>query len=89
MSAPAMTRQEQLVHDLEQAHIARSYGAPEATYTLFGTAATEIRELLLHIELLNDEIKSQEAKLLVIADALFEGRAEIKRQEAMIRDLQR
>jgi hypothetical protein len=89
MTATTISRQQQLVHDLEQAHISRSYGAPEATYTLFGAAATEIRELLLHIERLNDDIKSQEAKLFVIADALFEGRAEIKRQEAMIRDLQR
>lgn len=73
MTSTALNRQEQLVRDLEQAHISRSYGAPEATYTLFGAAATEIRELLLHIERLDE--------------ALIEARAEIKRQEAMIRDL--
>ena len=73
MSATTLNRQEQLVRDLEQAHISRSYGAPEATYTLFGSAATEIRELLLHISRLNE--------------ALTEARAEIKRQEATIRDL--
>ena len=73
MTSTALNRQEQLVRDLEQAHISRSYGAPEATYTLFGVAATEIRELLVHIERLNE--------------ALIEARAEMKRQEAMIRDL--
>lgn len=73
MSATTLNRQEQLVRDLEQAHISRSYGAPDATYTLFGAAATEIRELLLHISRLNE--------------ALTEARAEIKRQEATIRDL--
>jgi len=73
MSATTLNRQEQLVRDLEQAHISRSYGAPDATYTLFGAAATEIRELLLHISRLNE--------------TLAEARAEIKRQEAMIRDL--
>lgn len=73
MTFTALNRQEQLVRDLEQAHISRSYGAPEATYTLFGAAATEIRELLVHIERLNE--------------TLIETRAEMKRQEAMIRDL--
>jgi len=73
MTSTALNRQEQLVRDLEQAHISRSYGAPEATYTLFGAAATEIRELVLHIERLDE--------------TLIETRAEIKRQEGMIRDL--
>lgn len=89
MVGALLTRQEQLVRDLEQAHISRSYGAPEATYTLFGAAAAEIRELLLHIERLTDDVKSQEAKLLAMADAVLDGRAEIQRQEAVIRDLQR
>lgn len=66
------TTQEELVRRLQDAHVARSYGAPEATSSLFGDAAREIRELLLHIERLNE--------------ALLEARAEIHKQEALIRD---
>lgn len=65
------TTREELVRRLEDAHVARSYGAPEATSSLFGDAAREIRELLADVDRSNE--------------ALIEARAEIQRQEAIIR----
>jgi len=67
-----------LLAALDGAHIARSYGAPENTYTLFNAAATEIRHLLLTIE----QLKSDKHWL---NEQLLNARTDIQLLEARAR----